>query len=99
MKPSAILINTARGGLIDDSALVQTLKNGGLSGAGLDCVEDESGDATKELRKMPNVVITPHVGGTTGDLGSTIIPMLVENIVRLHMGEPALYVVNRQSIR
>jgi len=99
MKPSAILINTARGGLIDDCALVQTLKNGGLSGAGLDCVEDENSDATKELRKMPNVVITPHVGGTTEDLGSAIIPMLVENIVRLQAGKPVSYVVNQQSIR
>lgn len=99
MKRSAILVNTARGGLIDDEALVHALQNGQLSGAGLDCVEDEAASATKALREMSNVIITPHVGGTTSDLGSAIIPMLIENITCLQRGEEVSYVVNRQYLK
>lgn len=99
MKPSAIVVNTARGGLIDDEALVHALQNGQLSGAGLDCVEDEAASATKVLREMSNVIITPHVGGTTSDLGSAIIPMLLENIKCLQRGAEVSYVVNRQYLK
>lgn len=99
MKPSAILINTARGGLVDDAALVCALKNGQLSGAGLDCVEDEAASATKKLRELSNVIVTPHIGGTISDLGSTIIPMLLKNMIRLQAGEEVSYVVNRQYLR
>lgn len=98
MKSSAILINTARGGLIDDEALSSALKNGRLSGAGLDCVEDEGSEVTRVLSEMPNVIITPHVGGTTSDLGSAIIPMLLDNIICLQAGEAVSYIVNQQYL-
>ena len=98
MKPTAMIINTARGGLIDDAALVEALKKGALAGAGLDCVEEEEGEATKALIEMPNVIITPHIGGTTSDLGSAIIPMLLENIVLLQAEKPVKYVVNQQFL-
>ena len=96
MKPTAKIINTARGGLIDDAALVEALKRGALAGAGLDCVEAEEGGVTEALLQMPNVIITPHIGGTTNDLGSAIIPMLLENIVLLQAEKPVKYVVNQQ---
>lgn len=99
MKPSAILINTARGGLVDDAALLDALRGGRISGAGLDCVEEETSPVTKALTQMTNVVLTPHVGGTTSDLGSAIIPMLAENISKLQAGQPVSYVVNREYLK
>lgn len=94
MKQNAILVNTARGGLVDDKALLNALKSGKISGAGLDCVEEEQSDVTKELIQMQNVVATPHIGGSASDLGSAIIPMILDNIVKLEAGEAVSYVVN-----
>lgn len=98
MKPTAKIINTARGGLIDDAALLEALKKGALAGAGLDCVEAEEGEVTEALLQMPNVIVTPHIGGTTNDLGSAIIPMLLENIVLLQAEKSVKYVVNQQYL-
>ena len=53
--------------------MIFLLKNGIIGGAGLDCVEEEEGEVTKALIEMPNVIITPHIGGTTSDLGSAIM--------------------------
>ena len=98
MKPTAIVINTARGGLVADDALLRALNNGCLAGAGLDCVEDESSVVTRELCSNSKVIITPHIGGTTNDLATAIIPMLVENIVRMAKGQELVYVVNRDVL-
>ncbi|MFI5265961.1 MAG: D-2-hydroxyacid dehydrogenase family protein [Chloroflexota bacterium] len=68
MKPSAYLINTSRGPVIDQAALVQALSNGRIAGAGLDVYDEEPLPADNQLRKLPNVVLTPHVGWPT-DLG------------------------------
>lgn len=69
MKPAAILINTARGGLVDDAALLIALKAGQIAGAGLDVYLSESDPAyaevTRELIALPNVVATPHSGAST----------------------------------
>ena len=62
MKPDACLINTARGGLVDDAALLQALRAGQLAGAGLDCVEDENSSVTQGLMTAPNVLITRTLG-------------------------------------
>ncbi|KAB1660819.1 C-terminal binding protein [Pseudoclavibacter sp. CFCC 13796] len=59
MKPTAFLINTARGAVVDEKALVSALEAGGLAGAGIDVIEDEDTEQT-ELRRFENVVITPH---------------------------------------
>ncbi|HBC26395.1 MAG TPA: 3-phosphoglycerate dehydrogenase [Ruminococcaceae bacterium] len=96
MKPSACLFNTARGGLIDDAALLEALRHGRLSGAGLDCVEDEKSDVTARLLQCPNVIITPHIGGATADLADAMIPFIAEKIVSLAEKGMMDDIVNRQ---
>lgn len=83
MKPSAYLLNTARGGLIDDAALLESLQKGHLAGVGLDCVEDENSAVTAQLLQCPNVIITPHIGGTTADLADAMIPFIAEKVTSL----------------
>jgi len=98
MKPGAILINTARGGLVDDNALFAAVQSGKLQGAGLDVVEREPLKPDDELFTNDNIIVTPHVGGGTADIGEAILPMLVEDIRRYLSGENPLFVVNRQYL-
>lgn len=65
MRPSAFLLNTARGGLVDEQALIRALREGWIAGAGLDVFEQEPTDAANPLLTMPNVVHTPHSAGTS----------------------------------
>jgi D-3-phosphoglycerate dehydrogenase len=95
MKKSAILINTARGGLIDEAALEQALEQGRIAGVGLDCVEDEGGKASNLLAKHKNVVMTPHIGGTASDIGNAMVPRLVEQLKSLVETGDMPGVVNR----
>ena len=98
MKPTACLVNTARGGLVDDAALLQALQKGQLAGAGLDCVEDEASPVTKGLMDAPNVLITPHIGGSTADLADAMIPTIAQIIQTLAEGEELNNVVNREYL-
>jgi D-3-phosphoglycerate dehydrogenase / 2-oxoglutarate reductase len=65
MKPSAILINTARGSIVDEQALIKALQEGTIAGAGLDVLEQEPPDPDNPLLTMPNVLVTPHVASAT----------------------------------
>ena len=98
MKDGAIIINTARGGLVDDCALFRAVQSGKLLGAGLDGVEREPLQPDDELFTNDNIVVTPHVGGGTADIGEAIMPMLVEDIRLLLNGEQPRFVVNRQFL-
>ncbi|MDY0189516.1 MAG: D-2-hydroxyacid dehydrogenase [Desulfuromonas sp.] len=93
MKPSAVLINTARGGLIDEVALAQALRSGALAGAGLDVLSSEPPAADNPLLHAPNCVISPHLGWATLAARQRLFTQLVENI-KAYMADTPLNIVN-----
>jgi D-3-phosphoglycerate dehydrogenase len=92
MKPSALLINTARGHLVDESALADALRLGRLAGAGLDVFAIEPPGASP-LVALDNVVLTPHIGGQTTEGLLRMGEMTVENCLRALRGEEPLFTV------
>lgn len=90
MKPGAILINTARGGLVDEAALVEALASGRLGGAGLDVFGQEPVDPANPLLRLPNVVVAPHMAWLTPETLERSLAAAFENCRRLQAGEPLL---------
>ena len=90
MKPSAYLINVARGRVVNEPALIAALKAGRIAGAALDCVWEEPLPATSALWSAPNVLITPHTAGETRRYEDNVIDLLLENLARLWRGESTL---------
>ena len=90
MKPSACLVNVARGKVVNEPALVEALKGGGIAGAALDCVWQEPLPPESLLWSVPNVLITPHTAGETRRYEDNVIDLLLENLERLWRGESAL---------
>lgn len=88
MKRGAILINTARGSLIDEDALADALRRGQLAAAGLDVFEREPLATTSPLVGMPNVVLTPHIAAGTRDALRAKMTAIAANIRRFYAGEP-----------
>lgn len=99
MKKDAIVINTARGGLVNDASLLEALKADRIFGAGLDCLEQEKSEVSSELMTLKNVVITPHIGGTSSDLGTSIIPMIIDNLKLLASDNEIKFVVNKEYLK
>ncbi len=91
MKPTAILINTARGRLVDDAALHAAMKHGCLRGAGLDVFAQESLAASHPLLKLPNVVLSPYISWLTPESLDRSIQVAVQNCCRLDAEMPPLY--------
>jgi glycerate dehydrogenase len=90
MKREAVLINTARGGLVDETALVQALKEGWIAGAGFDVLSKEpprEGNALLEL-DLPNFILTPHVAWASARAMQTLLDQLTGNIEAFARGEP-----------
>lgn len=92
MRPSAFLVNTARGGLVDEAALARALRAGRLAGAGLDVFAQEPPTGSP-LLGLPNVVLTPHAAGFTREGLLRMGDMAVENCLRALRGEPPLQAV------
>jgi len=90
MKPSAYLINVARGRVCVEAAVVEALAHGRVAGAALDCTEIEPLAAESPLWDMPNVLITPHTAGETRRYEDNVIDLMLENLGRLWRGESAL---------
>lgn len=90
MKPTARLVNVARGRVVNETALIEALKTGAIAGAALDTVVEEPLPASSPLWKLPNVFITPHSAGETRLYEENVVDILLENIARLQRGETAL---------
>ncbi|AJC71670.1 2-hydroxyacid dehydrogenase [Thermococcus guaymasensis DSM 11113] len=86
MKPTAILINAARGAVVDTEALVKALKEGWIAGAGLDVFEEEPLPADHPLTKLDNVVLTPHIGASTEEAQMRAGVQVAEQIVEILKG-------------
>jgi phosphoglycerate dehydrogenase-like enzyme len=93
MKPTAILVNTCRGPVIDEPALVRALGDGKLFGAGLDVFDQEPTPPDNPLLKLDNVVLTAHFAGPTWDNHVARFRNAFDNVQRVARGEPALWVV------
>jgi len=90
MKPTAILINTARGGLVDEAALAEALKNGTIAGAGFDVLTKEppkEGNILLDL-KLPNLIVTPHVAWASQEAMQILADQLIDNIEAFVGGKP-----------
>ena len=87
MKPDALIVNTARGPIIDQAALVEALQNGRLGGAALDVFENEPISTSDALLSLPNVVVAPHIGSATLATRSRMANLVVDNLVAYLHGE------------
>lgn len=94
MKPTALLVNTARGAVIDETALIKALKEGWIAGAALDVFEDEPLKPDNPLLSMDNVVVTPHIAFLTAESVRRMDIMLVEDIERILSGRKPIRIAN-----
>jgi len=97
MKPDAVLVNTSRGGVIDEDALVDALRSGALAAAGLDVFAVEPIPAVNPLLELDNVVLTPHVTWYTADTMRRYLEHAVDNCRRIRDGQEPANRVNRAN--
>lgn len=95
MPPGAILINIARGKLIDDLAVVDGLRSGQLGGAALDVFTREPLEADSPYWDLPNVIVTPHTSGAMADYWTPLLRLFSENLRRFEQGSPLVNLVDK----
>jgi len=98
MKPGAVLVNTSRGAVIDEPALIEALRSGRLAAAGLDVFATEPVDPANPLLALDNVVLSPHVSWYTVDTMRRYLSVAVDNCERLAAGRPLVNVVNEVNL-
>lgn len=98
MKKDAVIVNTARGGIIDETALYQALKTGEIRAAGLDATVDEP-PYKSPLMELPNCILTPHAGAATKEASSKMSLMAAQNVVDVLKNKDCKYIVNEASAR
>jgi D-3-phosphoglycerate dehydrogenase len=97
MKPGAFFINTSRGGVVDESALLESLRNGHLGGAALDVREKEPPTEKLGFEQLENVILAPHIGAFTAEGQTRTFEAVATDIDRLLTGQPAINFVNMAS--
>ena len=98
LKPSAYLVNTARGGIVDEPALHAALTSGKLAGAGLDVFEQEPPPVGQALHGLPNVIMAPHVAGVTIEAVERMSEQTARNILSVLDGDPIRQNIINQEI-
>ncbi|MFI5341397.1 MAG: 2-hydroxyacid dehydrogenase [Candidatus Methylomirabilales bacterium] len=98
MKPTAFLINSSRGPVVNERALITALQEGRIAGVGLDVFEKEPVDLANPLLKMENVVILPHVGSATEVTRRAMLDLAINNVLTVLQGKPPLTPVNPEVL-
>jgi D-3-phosphoglycerate dehydrogenase len=99
MKKNSLLINAARGPIVDEKALYDALKEGKIAGAALDVYSEEPPGSDFPLFKLDNVVVTPHIAGYTYEANYKMDMMNVEDILKVFKGEKPVHLVNPEVVR
>jgi phosphoglycerate dehydrogenase-like enzyme len=97
MKPTAYLINIARGQIVDEEALIRALKERWIAGAGLDALTNEPLPADSQLWELPNVILTPHVAGISPNYKVVVTDLFCRNLGRYMKGEKLFNIVNKNK--
>ncbi|UCG70200.1 MAG: D-glycerate dehydrogenase [Thermoplasmata archaeon] len=98
MKPSAYLINTSRGEVVDEQALIEALKNKRLRGAGLDVFTGEPTNINQELYELENAVLAPHIGSASFETRSKMAEMAAQAVIDAMEGKKPTYIVNPEVL-